>query len=226
MQVQIEVIRDEQVVSAHTFFKPRITIGRGDGCDVVLDHADVWNEHASITTPIPGRAPAFESLASSPKVSIDGHVLSPACPLGLNSGDTFQVGPFTVRVSFELPRTTTPLDTTLAPEPTIDAAAKVTIGADYKADPEPEMAIDEVLGYRFDGWDVAEDQRSATRTILHPDGKLFSTMMVMLVDGAWRWHEVIDSGELTGVAEVNKIYAESTAAMALPEDDAPEDDAG
>jgi pSer/pThr/pTyr-binding forkhead associated (FHA) protein len=76
--------------------KARVTLGRGTGCDVVLDHASISSEHAALELHDGGYR--LRDLGSTNGVRVNGAKVSAA---DLKHGDRFELGALAFRYVVE-----------------------------------------------------------------------------------------------------------------------------
>jgi|CXWL01.1.fsa_nt_gi pSer/pThr/pTyr-binding forkhead associated (FHA) protein len=82
---------------ARSVYKDGIQIGRLDTCDVILDHKTVSRIHAAIN--FRDGKYVLVNLSSSNILTLNGRALGPQKDDVLASGDTIQIGPFTILAS-------------------------------------------------------------------------------------------------------------------------------
>ena len=84
-------IAGEGHLSTHELGVAPLVIGRGDGCDVVIDHPSMSRRHAELQ---PGRPTTVRDLGSTNGTLIAGALRRGGEPFALAPGDGFRIGPF------------------------------------------------------------------------------------------------------------------------------------
>jgi two-component system, NtrC family, response regulator AtoC len=79
-------------MTTHQLGDRELLIGRGAGCDVVVDHASLSRRHAVLR---PGPPPTIQDLGSTNGTRVDRAVLQGGDPVELRGGESFHIGPFT-----------------------------------------------------------------------------------------------------------------------------------
>ena len=77
--------------STHELTGGDVVIGRGEGCDVVIDHKSLSRRHAVFR---PGLSPTVQDLGSTNGTLIGGEVRHGGDPVALGRGEGFRIGPF------------------------------------------------------------------------------------------------------------------------------------
>jgi DNA-binding NtrC family response regulator len=77
--------------STHELTGDDVVIGRGEGCDVVIDHKALSRRHAVFR---PGSPPTIQDLGSTNGTYVGGALRHGGDPVPLSKGDGFRIGPF------------------------------------------------------------------------------------------------------------------------------------
>jgi two-component system response regulator AtoC len=77
--------------STHELTGTDVVIGRGEGCDVVIDHKSLSRRHAVFR---PGLSPTVQDLGSTNGTLVGGEVRHGGEPVALGRGEGFRIGPF------------------------------------------------------------------------------------------------------------------------------------
>jgi two-component system NtrC family response regulator len=78
-------------LSTHQLTGREVVIGRGEGCDVVIDHRSLSRRHALFR---PGPPPTVQDLGSTNGTLVAGALRHGGDPVPLGAGDGFRIGPF------------------------------------------------------------------------------------------------------------------------------------
>ncbi|HVK74776.1 MAG TPA: sigma 54-interacting transcriptional regulator [Kofleriaceae bacterium] len=84
------LVAGEGFVSTYPFDR-ELVIGRGDGCDVVIEHRTLSRRHAVLR---PGTTPTVQDLGSTNGTRVGGVVRRGGEPVALAATDSFHIGPF------------------------------------------------------------------------------------------------------------------------------------
>ncbi len=87
----------EQEWQEYEFTANNIILGRGDDCDLTLDHREVSRQHVRVTRV--GDQLMITDLGSSNGTTVEGQPIEANTPYPLNPGATFMVGGFTLTVN-------------------------------------------------------------------------------------------------------------------------------
>jgi two-component system, NtrC family, response regulator AtoC len=78
-------------LSTYELSDRELVIGRGEGCDVIIDHRSLSRRHAVFR---PGQPPTVQDLGSTNGTLVAGKLRQGGEPIALAGGDGFRIGPF------------------------------------------------------------------------------------------------------------------------------------
>lgn len=87
----------EQEWQEYEFTTTNLVLGRGEDCDLILDHREVSRRHVRISRM--GDQLMITDLGSSNGTTVEGQLLEANSPFALNPGAIFMVGGFTLTVN-------------------------------------------------------------------------------------------------------------------------------
>ena len=85
------LVAGEGLFSTHELGGRELVIGRGDGCDVIIDHRALSRRHAVLR---PGPPLSVQDLGSTNGTRIAGEIRHGGEPVTLAASDSFHIGPF------------------------------------------------------------------------------------------------------------------------------------
>jgi DNA-binding NtrC family response regulator len=88
---ELLLVAGEGQLSTYELTGKQLVIGRGEGCDVTIDHRSLSRRHAVFR---PGRAPTVQDLGSTNGTLVAGELRHGGEPIALAAGDGFRIGPF------------------------------------------------------------------------------------------------------------------------------------
>ena len=88
---ELLLVAGEGTFSTYDLAGRDLVIGRGDGCDVRIDHRALSRRHAIVRS---GAPPTVQDLGSTNGTRVAGELLRGGEPVALRASDTFHIGPF------------------------------------------------------------------------------------------------------------------------------------